>query len=711
MSPKLPPYDHDHENEVMPFAVTNFRNQQKEFGIKTDDRRRHVYVIGKTGMGKSTLLENMFLHDVNAGHGCCYVDPHGETAKTLTDFIPPSRINDVVYFNPSDIEYPMGFNIFEVKDENQKHLVAAGLMAVFKKIWEGVWSSRMEYILLNTVLALLDAPGSTLLGINRLLSDEDYRKRVVSLIQDPIVKTFWIKEFAAFSDKYRTEAVAPVQNKVGQFLSASIIRNIVAQVKSTINLREIMDNRKILILNLSKGLIGEENSRLLGAMIITRLQLAAMERVDMAEEDRQDFYLYVDEFQNFATESFAAILSEARKYRLSLTMAHQYIEQLDDTVKAAVFGNVGTIIAMRVGSPDAAELVKEFTPRFTEEDLVGLSKYEIYLKLMIDGAASEPFSANTLPPIAKRTNSSEKVIKVSRERHSTRRDKIEEKVVRWSGVGTVDEGGEITTEEEKDEKEGKDEKETSKEKINEEDKELEEKIKALQASSPKIPELVKTGKKKKPQFEMPCSVCGKISQLNFEPDKSRPWFCKEHLEERQKAMGEGRPVPSYPPRSTAPPPSAPPPSVSSPAKEITAESSPPKTVGLSALSQTPQGSKSASPRPVRSSDSGRPTRSSHQDRRPSSTKHKTIIKKVVVQNKFERPKPPPIRQAAPIEKKASEPAISLSALSETPPEKKEKKDYPHKEPPKDDDKKPEKDDIPKKDDAGKSLKPGQVVRF
>ena len=597
----------------------------------------------------------------------------------------------------------MGFNIFEVRDENQKHLVAAGLMAVFKKIWEGVWSSRMEYILLNTVLALLDAPGSTLLGINRLLSDEDYRKRVVSLIQDPIVKTFWVKEFAAFSDKYRTEAVAPVQNKVGQFLSASIIRNIVAQVKSTINLREIMDNRKILILNLSKGLIGEENSRLLGAMIITRLQLAAMERVDMAEKDRQDFYLYVDEFQNFATESFAAILSEARKYRLSLTMAHQYIEQLDDTVKAAVFGNVGTIIAMRVGSPDAAELVKEFTPRFTEEDLVGLSKYEIYLKLMIDGAASEPFSANTLPPIAKRTNSSEKVIKVSRERHSTRRDKIEEKVVRWSGVGTVDEGGEMLTEEEQEEKKIKD---------HDEDKEIEDKIKALQASSPKIPELTRpAGKKKKPQFEMPCSVCGKISQLNFEPDKSRPWFCKEHLEERQKAMAEGRPVPSYPPPpTTAPSPSVPPPSAPPPVKEIITDPPKQETVGLSALSQAPQGSKPVTSSP-RSFGGNKSIKTPYSGRRQPYSKQNTAIKKVVVQKKFERPKPPPIRQAAPVEKKASEPAISLSALSETPPEKKEKKNYPHKEPPKDDSKKPEKDEASKKDDAGKSLKPGQVVRF
>jgi CxxC-x17-CxxC domain-containing protein len=559
------PYDHDHENEVMPFAATNFRNKLKKFGIKTDDRRRHVYIVGKTGMGKTTLLENMFLHDVLAGHGCCYVDPHGDTAEKLLDYIPPNRINDVVYFNPSDMNHPIGFNIFEIKNEGQKHLVAAGLMAVFKKIWEGVWSSRMEYILLNTILALLDAPGSTLLGINRMLSDEEYRKRVVSLVQDPVVKTFWVKEFAAFSEKYRTEAVAPVQNKVGQFLSASIIRNIVAQVKSTMNLREIMDNRKILILNLSKGLVGEENSRLLGAMVITRLQLAAMERVDQPESERQDFYLYVDEFQNFATESFATILSEARKYRLSLTVAHQYIEQLDETVAAAIFGNVGTLITFRVGSPDAIKLVQEFTPRFTEEDLVNLKKFEIYLKLMIDGASSEPFSANTLPPIAQRTGSTDKVIKVSRERYSTQRDKIEDKVLKWSGMGTVDTGETIKTDEEQAEAAAKADSSPSPPPVDpdlsDEEKELEAKIKELQASSPNIPAAAPSGgkKKKEAKYEMPCSVCGKVSKLTFEPDRSRPWYCKEHLEEKQKGGLRPPPGAAPPPRSAPPRPEAPPP--------------------------------------------------------------------------------------------------------------------------------------------------------
>ncbi|HSD12442.1 MAG TPA: type IV secretion system DNA-binding domain-containing protein, partial [Patescibacteria group bacterium] len=464
------PYSHDHENEVVLFGETNFRNQKRRFGIKTDDRRRHMYVLGKTGMGKTTLLENMVLADVYAGHGLAYVDPHGDTAEKLLDFIPPHRINDVVYFNPADMEFPIGFNILETVDEGQKHLVAAGLMGVFKKIWPDVWSSRMEYILLNTIMALLDFPGSTLLGINRLLSDAEYRKRVVSLIQDPVVKTFWTKEFASFSEKYRTEAVAPLQNKVGQFLSATIIRNIVAQVKSTINMRDIMDTRKILIVNLAKGRIGEENSRLLGAMIITRLQLSAMERVDMPEKDRQDFYLYVDEFQNFATQSFANILSEARKYRLALIVAHQYIEQLEEEVRAAIFGNVGTLIIFRVGAADATFMEQEFTPRFTPEDLVNLKKYEIYLKLMIDGASSEPFSASTLAPIAERTGATDRVVKVSRERYSTPRKVIEEKVIKWSGFGTIDTGQVLMTEDE-------------------EEAAIAEKIKALEATSPDVGEM------------------------------------------------------------------------------------------------------------------------------------------------------------------------------------------------------------------------------
>jgi hypothetical protein len=423
------------------FATSNYRNQFRKFGIKLDDRRRHMYVVGKTGMGKTTVLENMVLNDIYAGHGVGLVDPHGDFAEKIINFIPPERINDVVYFNPADMNYPIGFNILETVNPEHKHLVASGLMGVFKKIWPDVWSARMEYILNNTILALLDFPDTTLLGINRLLADEDYRGRVVRNLQDPVVRAFWETEFASYNDRYKQEAVAPIQNKIGQFLSAAVIRNIVAQVKSRINIREIMDSKKIFIMNLSKGRIGEDNSRLLGGMLITKIQLSAMERVDIPEKDRKDFFLYVDEFQNFATESFANILSEARKYRLDLIMAHQYMEQLDETVLAAVIGNVGTLATYRVGSSDAEVLVKEFAPIFTEEDLVNLPKYNIYLKLMIDGVASRPFSAVTLPPIGSPTDSAERVIRVTRERYGTPREKIEEKIKRWSGLemGGLDE--------------------------------------------------------------------------------------------------------------------------------------------------------------------------------------------------------------------------------------------------------------------------------
>ncbi len=427
-------YDHDHEREVIPFAETNFRNQGKRFGIMTDDRRRHMYIIGKTGMGKTTLLENMVLADIYAGHGVGIVDPHGDFAEKILNFIPPWRANDVVYFNPADSDFPVAFNILEAVDASHKHLVASGMMGVFKKIWPDVWSPRMEHILNNTVLALLDYPGSTMLGINRMLADADFRKKVIDRITDPVVKAFWVTEFARWEQRYAIEAIAPIQNKVGQFLSASVIRNVVGQVKSTIIMPEIMDTGKIFIMNLSKGRIGEDSSRLLGGMLITKLQLAAMGRVDQPEPERRDFYLYVDEFQNFATESFANILSEARKYHLNLILAHQYIEQLDETVSPAVFGNVGTIICFRVGSTDALELAKEFMPRFTETDLVNLAKYDIYLRLMINGMASDPFSATTLPPLSGPTAMGQKIITVSRERYAVPRSTIEEKIARWSEV-------------------------------------------------------------------------------------------------------------------------------------------------------------------------------------------------------------------------------------------------------------------------------------
>jgi len=422
------------ENDITIFAQTNFRNQRRKFGIRRDDRLRHMYLIGKTGMGKSTTLENMIINDIRQGYGVGLVDPHGDLAEKILQFIPLNRINDVVYINPADLDFPVAFNILETADERYKHLISSGLMGVFKKIWPDVWSARMEYILNNTLLALLDYPGSTMLGVNRMLSDKVYRQKVIMKIKDPVVKAFWVTEFARYNERFAQEAIAPIQNKVGQFLSVGLIRNIVGQVTSTINIREIMDQGKILILNLSKGRVGEDNTRLLGGLFITKIQLSAMERVEIPEAERRDFFLYVDEFQNFATESFGNILSEARKYRLGLIMAHQYIEQLDEIVRAAVFGNVGTTIAYRVGANDAEYLEKEFTPRFLQEDLVNLPKYQMYLKLLINGIASEPFSAIGLPPLTEeeKTGSLEKVIKVSRERYARPRQIVEDKIARWS---------------------------------------------------------------------------------------------------------------------------------------------------------------------------------------------------------------------------------------------------------------------------------------
>jgi hypothetical protein len=425
------------ENQIVFFGETTFRNQRRRFGIRTDDRRRHIYIVGKTGMGKTVTLENMAIQDILGGHGVGFVDPHGEVAERLLDFIPSSRINDVVYFNPADLEFPITFNVMEKVGLEQRHLVASGLMSVFKKIWPDVWSARMEYILNNCILALLEYPGSTLLGVNRMLADPDYRRRVVDKVSDPIVKSYWLQEFARYTQRYEVEATAAIQNKIGQFISTPLIRNIVGQVGSAINMRKVMDEGKILILNLSKGRIGEDNSLLLGALVVTKLQLAAMARVDIPEERRRDFFLYVDEFQNFATEPFVNILSEARKYRLSLILAHQYIAQMEDKVRDAVFGNVGTIVCFRVGAEDAEYLEKEFTPEFIAGDLVNLAKYSIYLKLMIDGIASRPFSAATLPPRAKPQKSNkDKIITVSRQRYSTPRAIVEDKITRWSRVST-----------------------------------------------------------------------------------------------------------------------------------------------------------------------------------------------------------------------------------------------------------------------------------
>ena len=492
------------KSEINFFGLTSFRNERKKFGIKTDDRRRHFYCIGKTGMGKSNLMENMAIQDIQAGRGIAYVDPHGEGAEKLLDFVPAERINDVIYFNPADLDYPIAFNVMEKVDFRYRHLIAGGLMGVFKKVWPDVWSARMEYILNNTILALLEYPDSTLLGVNRMLADVEYREKVVAKITDPMVKSFWVTEYARYTQRYEIEATAAIQNKVGQFISNPLIRNLIGQIRSTIDMRDIMDKEKIFIMDLSKGRIGEDNSRLLGALLITKLQLAAMSRVDMPEADRKDFYLYVDEFQNFATESFANILSEARKYRLNITLGHQYITQMEEEIRDAVFGNVGTLAVFRVGAEDAEFLEREFTPQFTAEDLVNLPKYNVYLKLMIDGVAGHPFSAETLPPPIPLENSNkEKIIRASRERYGIKKEIVEEKIARWAGF-------------------------------------MDEKEKRPQAPQNNLGHNNQGQNNQVTLYDAICSNCNKPTKVVFPPEKGRPVYCKSCLKKMKDQKEQNR---------------------------------------------------------------------------------------------------------------------------------------------------------------------------
>ena len=469
--------------EITYLGITTYRDKNTLFGIRRKDRRQHVYLLGKSGTGKSVLMFNMIIQNIQNGDGVCLVDPHGENVEGVLSAIPPHRMKDVVYFNPADADYHIGFNVLELIDPQYKHLVASGLMGIFTKIWANAWSARMEYILNNAILALLDTPGTTLLGIPRMLVDKDYRQKIISNLKDPVIKAFWVHEYEEWQDKFRNEAIAPIQNKVGQFLSTSIIRNVVGQSKSTINIFDMMNEGKIFLVNVSKGRIGEDNSGLLGGMIITKIQLAAMERVRIPEESRKDFYLYVDEFQNFVTDAFAGILSEARKYRLNLTVAHQYTAQLisdkSTAVRDAVFGNVGTMIVFRVGADDAEFLEKEFDPEFTPQDIVNLPNYKVYLKLMIDGVTSRPFSARTLPQMVKSGNKEieEEVIRSSRDLYCRPREEVEREINNWSGMslGNVGDSGSSSLE----------------------------------------------------KFPAVCSLCKKETTVPFKPEKGRPVYCKD----------------------------------------------------------------------------------------------------------------------------------------------------------------------------------------
>lgn len=390
----------DFENKVFYIGKTNFRNQKQPFGIKLKDRRSHMYLIGKTGMGKSTLLKNLLLQDLKNGSGLALLDPHGDLVEEIFARIPKEREKDVTYINPADSLSSLGFNVLEGIDTPRgRHLIASGLVSVFKKLWSEFWGPRSEHILRNSILALTEYPGTTLLDLPRLLTDKNFRKIVLTYVRDPLVKEFWQKEFTSYPPRLRAEAIAPIQNKAGAFLGSPFIKDIIGKKRSSFNIREIMDTGKILLVNLSKGKIGEETSTLLGALLITKIELAALSRADTPEKKRKDFFLYIDEFHTFTTTSFADMLPESRKHRLSLILAHQFIEQLDERIAAAIFGNAGTIVSFRVGARDAEYLAKEFHPYFKREDLIHLPTYYIYIKLMINGVTSMPFSAETLPPI------------------------------------------------------------------------------------------------------------------------------------------------------------------------------------------------------------------------------------------------------------------------------------------------------------------------
>lgn len=431
----------DRESDLTILGQAVFRGQKHKFGIRPDDRRRHVYIIGKTGMGKSTLLNNMVFSDIHSGKGVAVIDPHGDLVEDVLRFIPKERSNDVVLFDPSDTNYPLSFNVLDCPSKDQCALVASGLMSVFKKLWPDAFSGRMEHILRNTLLALLEAEGQSMLGIMRMFADDSYRDKVLEKVQDPMVRSFWYDEYAVWSEKYRTEAVAAIQNKVGQLLSTPLIRNIVGQTKSRLDIRHAMDTGKIILVNLSKGKIGEDTSAFLGSMLVTKFQIDAMSRADIPEAQRRDFYLYVDEFQNFATESFATILSEARKYRLNLTMANQYVAQLlidgnNSSLKDAVFGNVGSIVSFQIGSDDAEDMSLQFEEAVTAQDILSLPKYHAYVRLMVDGMPSKPFSVGTLPPAEHEQDKGriDTIRKLSRERYAEERSIVEDKVRRWSAA-------------------------------------------------------------------------------------------------------------------------------------------------------------------------------------------------------------------------------------------------------------------------------------
>ena len=414
--------------DITPIGITNWRNQRQPFGIKDKDRLGHIYVIGKTGVGKSTLLLNMAVSDIQKGKGICLIDPHGDIAEAILEHIPQDRIGDVIYFNPKDYDYPVAFNPLKAVHPNYHHLVASGLISTFKKIWVDSWGPRLEYILRFALLSLLEYPDSTLLDIQPLLTDVLFRNKVLSYVTNQHTLSFWKNEFDKYSPALRSEAITPILNKTGVFLTSIPLRNTIGQKANGFRMQEVLDEGKILIANLSKGELGEDASSILGSILVTSIQLAALFRSTQSEHERVPFYLYVDEMHSFISLSFADILAEARKYKLSLFLTHQYIDQLHEKVRSAIFGNVGTIISFRIGAEDAEHLVKEFHPEFDEADFVNLPRYSMYLKLMIDGATSRPFSAFSIEPKLPTQSFKKEVIANSQNKHGRERAIVEKNI-------------------------------------------------------------------------------------------------------------------------------------------------------------------------------------------------------------------------------------------------------------------------------------------
>ncbi len=423
------PNENTGKDSITPFAITDFRDIKRLFGIKDKNRSGHMYILGKSGTGKSTLIQNMIASDLKRGRGLALIDPHGDLAEGVLDLIPQERIRDVIYFNPADLDFPIAFNPLGRVSPDEHHLIVSGLISVFKKIYSDFWGPRMEHILRYTILALLEYPQSTLLDIPLILTDKTFRGMVLEKITNPGVRSFWFMEFEKYSSYHRSEAIAPIQNKVGQFLATPLIRNIVGQPKSSFDLRQVMDEGKILIVNLAKGKIGEDYCSLLGALLVTKLQLAALSRADEPEKHREPFQLFIDEIHSFLTLSFTDILAEARKYGLYLVMSHQYIEQVDERIRAAIFGNVGTIISFRVGAEDAKYLAREFYPVFAETDIINLPNHHICLKLMIDGKTSDAFSAVTLPLPKAPVSYRNEIMALSRKNYGSPRKEVERQIL------------------------------------------------------------------------------------------------------------------------------------------------------------------------------------------------------------------------------------------------------------------------------------------